>query len=140
MTVKLPQTPVLQTVAGRIGAAHYNRVRLARHRLGEPLTLMLPGLRGFQVCIGRAHWVCRDHSLGDLPILAWTDFAPFARNGLSQPVPCRLLHYHPYARVVLRTVLDDVVKILSARLRRAGETQLPGRVVPFAAEGRARAS
>lgn len=139
MTAKLPQVPVLKAVAGRIGAAHYNRVRLARRRLGEPLTLMLPGLRGFQVCIGREHWVCRDRNLGDLPILAWTDFAPFARNGLSQPVPCRLLYYHPYARVVLRTVLDDMAKILGARLRRADEAHVPGCVVPFA-RVRARAS
>lgn len=130
MRSKLPDVPVLKSMPTRIIAPQYNRVQVAMRRLGEPLQLMLPGMRGFQVQIERGAWICLDRNLNDLPIMAWSDFRPATRAGLDDPVPCKLLFYHPYANVVIRTVLDDVVKILNARMRRASRG-VKGRIVAF---------
>ncbi len=130
MRSKLPDVPVLKSMPARIIAPHYNRVQVAMRKLGHPLQLMLPGMRGFQVYVEDDAWICADRNLNNLPILAWTEFRPGARNGLDDPVPCRLLYYHPYANVVIRTVLDDAVKILNARMRRA-RRGVKGRIVAF---------
>ena len=130
MRSKLPDAPVLKSMPAWIVAGHYNRVQIALKILGHPLRLMLPGMRGFQVHIEDGTWICADRNLNNLPILAWTDFHPGTRIGLNDPVPCRLLYYHPYANVVIRTVLDDSVKILNARMRRA-RRGVKGRIVAF---------
>ncbi|WP_303901692.1 hypothetical protein [Thiohalomonas denitrificans] len=130
MRSKLPDAPVLKSMPTRIIAAHYNRVQIALKKLGHPLHLMLPGMRGFQVYIEDDAWICADRNLNNLPILAWTEFRPGTRDGLNESVPCQLLYYHPYANVVIRTVLEDSVKILNARMRRAGRG-VKGRIVAF---------
>ncbi len=130
MKSKLPNIPVLKSLSARVGASHYNRVQIALNRLGAPLQLMLPGMRGFQVDIDTDVWVCTDRNLNQLPMLAWTEFSPAARDGIAEPVSCRVLFYHPYANVVARTVMDDIAKILNARLKRA-ERGRRGQVIPF---------
>lgn len=136
MKSRLPNVPILKRVGARIGAGHYNRVQLGLKRLGGPLRLMLPGMRGFQVTIESDLWVCTDRNMNQLPILAWTDFNPGARDGLAQPVPCRLLFYHPYANVVIRTVVDDIAKILSARLKRLPPAPGGAEIIKFPSRGR----
>lgn len=132
MGPRLPEIPGLKSTRSQVQAGHYNRARVALARLGSPLQLMLPGRRGFAFLLDRRAWVCVDRGFDNAPIIAWTDFEPGARRSLTAPVPCRVVFYHPYASVLVRTLLDDAERILGQRLqrqRRPGQ----GQVVPFAA-------
>ncbi len=101
-----------------VPAARYNRVRLALLRLGEPLRLDLPDLRHLAVELTATAWVCVDASLDDLPVAAWTDFAP--RDSLHQPVPCRLRLYHAQAELILDRIGTSVDRLLAERLAADG--------------------
>lgn len=117
----LPDLPILKALPLRMEAVHYNNVFLALRRLGDPLRLMLPGMRGFEVCLDRESWVCFDRTSDNHPLLAWTGFRANARNGLYEPVPCRLLLYHPYASLLMRNLPDEISRLLIRRLSHRAE-------------------
>ena len=112
----LPDVPILKSLPLRMEAVHYNNVFLALRRLGDPLRLMLPSMRGFEVELNREAWVCLDRTSGHQPLLAWTGFRGNARSGLYEPVPCRLLLYHPYASLLMRNVPNEISRLLIRRL------------------------
>lgn len=97
-------------------AAYYNRVRLALLRLGNPLRLELPGLHSIDVVLDDYTWMAVDRNQLDLPLLAWTDFDARQRNGLHQPVPCRMHLYHFHAGLLMGDVLDNLEFILEEQL------------------------
>lgn len=115
MPSRLPEAPVIQSSVGVVDGLQYNRIRLALGSLSLPVEECL-GIRGFDVVLDRRDWVCFDRRLNGAPVLAWTAFAPWRRHGLLDPVPCHLIYYHPYAAVVVRTLLDDVERRLVSRL------------------------
>ncbi len=117
----LPNAPILKSMSALTEAVHYNNAFLALSRIGAPLKLMLPGMRGVEVRLDHDAWVCYDHNLNRQPLLAWTDFRSNARAGLYEPVPCQLLLYHSYATVLLRTLPDDINRLLIKRLSRTSE-------------------
>lgn len=121
MKSSLPNMPVLKTLPLRMEAVHYNNVFLALRRLGDPLRLMLPGLRGFEVLLDRETWVCFDRTSDNHPLLAWTSFRGNARSGLYEPVPCRLLLYHPYAALLMRHLPEEISRLLIRRLSHRAE-------------------
>lgn len=116
MKSRLNDIPIIKSVPSYVGATHFNRVRLSQIRLDESLRLELFSLRGLDIIIENDAWVCIDRTLGDLPVLAWTDFDKNNRNGLHQPVPCKLRFYHNHADLICGTVLDDLGRILERRL------------------------
>ena len=116
MKSRLNDIPIIKSVPSYVGATHFNRVRLSQIRLDESLRLELFSLRGLDIVIDDDAWVCIDRTLGDLPVLAWTDFDKASRSGLHQPVPCKLRFYHNHADLICGTVLDDLGRILERRL------------------------
>jgi len=118
MKSSLPDLPILKSLPLRMEAVHYNNVYLALLRLGAPLRLMLPGMPGFEVQLNHDAWVCFERSGDDHPLLAWTGFRGNARSGLYEPVPCRLLMYHPYASLLMRNLPEEISRLLIRRLSR----------------------
>jgi len=116
MKSRLNDIPIIKSVPSYVGATHFNRVRLSQLRLDPSLRLELFSLRGLDIIIDDDAWVCIDRTLGDLPVLAWTDFDKNRRTGLHQPVPCKLRFYHNHADLICGTVLDDLGRILERRL------------------------
>lgn len=129
----LPNAPILKSMPALVEAVHYNNAFIALSRIGAPLKLMLPGLRGVEVRLDQDAWVCYDHNLNHQPLLAWTDFRSNVRSGLYEPVPCQLLMYHPYATVLMRTLPDDINRLLIRRLSRNNENseQAPAKILLF---------
>lgn len=130
MRSSLPSAPVLKSFNTRVGAVHYNSIFLALRRWGGPLELMVPAMGGFEVRIDRDAWVCFDRNLNYQPLLAWSEFRANARSGLYEPVPCRLLFYHAYAAVLVRSLPVDIHRLLLKRFPRQHQPA-PARVLPF---------
>lgn len=118
MRSRLPDIPVLREIQGSVPAGQFNCTRLALKRLENPLRLVLPGLRGLDMMLDRDTWICIDRTLNDLPVLAWTDFDT-AHRAIHEPASCRILYFHAYANVIVKTALEDVHRILTERMRRA---------------------
>ena len=57
-----------------IAAEDYNRVRLALNRISNPLQLELISMRCLELTFTDEYWLCSDHCMGGLPVLAWTSF------------------------------------------------------------------
>jgi len=114
MDLRLDEVPALKVLETTVPAHRFNRVRLALRRLGDPLRLALPKLRHLQVVLTGAVWVCVDSSLDDLPVVAWTDFAP--RHALHTPVFCRLRIYHIHADLILDRIGDSIDRLIAIRL------------------------
>ncbi len=124
----LPDIPGMKSFSSVVPAPYYNRVRLALKRFGQPLQLVLPGMRGFEMCLDDDAWVCTDRNLNFRPMLAWTGFKNNARTGLSEPVECQVIYYHAYANIVVRTALSDLDRKLEQRLRHFSP-KVPGRIL-----------
>jgi hypothetical protein len=97
-----------------LDAACYNRVRLALRRIANPLRVTLPGHRGLEMILDDRVWLCVDALHDDQPILAWREFK--ARDGLHEPVACRLDVYHMHGGLVMGTVLEALAISLAGRL------------------------
>jgi len=120
MKSRVDEVPALWVMTTTVNAAQFNRIRLALLRLGEPLRLALPSLRGMNLLLSREAWVCVDATLDDLPVIAWLAF-PADRSGLHAPVPCELRYYHAHAGLIARAVLEEGVAILEQRMATRGD-------------------
>lgn len=114
MKHRLDDIPAFDTRKCRMGAEHFNLVRLALKRLGTPLRLELPGLRTFDLVLEPQAWIVVDRALNDTPILAWLNFD--ARTDLFSPVACERRSYHTHALVVVDKVLEAMHLLLGERL------------------------
>lgn len=124
MEFHIDNIPTLLTETNSIDASIYNRIRLGLLRAELPLRVPLTGLRGMDVILDHKAWMCIDRTFYDLPVLAWTDFAPSARSSLQDPVRCRIHYYHVHADFIVDTVLRATVNALrerAARDKRMGE-------------------
>jgi len=115
MKSRLPDVPPLKTLAGVVGAAPYNRVRLAFARFGSPQEVVL-GTRGLRFRLDREVWLCTDSRLDDAPLVAWSGFEDRQRAGVHVPVRCQVFYYHAYARVIAGNVLTEVERRIEALL------------------------
>jgi len=113
MKTHIDDVPKLRTESTFIEGQRYNQVRLGLLRLGGPIRLPLPGLRGMDLIIDSRSWVCVDRTLYDLPILAWTDLNHRQRHGLHEQVPCLLHYYHVHADLITETVLTTMMTMLA---------------------------
>lgn len=118
MAFRIDSIPTLHTESTRVDAARYNRIRLGLLRAELPLRVSLSGLRGMDMVLTHDTWVCIDRTFYDLPVLAWTDFEPWARTGLQDPVVCRLHYYHVHADFIVNSVLSAAVNAMRARAAR----------------------
>jgi len=116
---------VLRVLPTHIDASCYNDARLALLRLGSPLRLQLPGLRGIDFILAPQRWQCVDSLHGDLVVFAYSEFARAESTALHLPVACRLQIYHIHAGTLLRTALDGLAAALQAR-RLQHEERQPG--------------
>ena len=119
MKSRIEDVPKLRTISTEIEGGRYNQVHLGLLRLGCPIRLDLPGLRGMDVIVDRQAWVCVDRTLYDLPVLAWTDFEHQDRKAIHEPVRCLLHYYHIHADLITETVLSTLLCVLSERLEDA---------------------
>jgi hypothetical protein len=108
--------PMIARHRDQVPARLYNLWRLARSRLGLPLRFELPGLKGLELVLDEAAWVCRDPQLNDFPVVAWTDFEAAGRSALDAPVACELRYYHMGGSKVRLRVLELMGEILEQRL------------------------
>ncbi len=120
-----PRQMIARRLRVRMAAEHYNPICLALRRMGGPLKVVVPGMRGFEMILGDRLWLLRDHKLDDQPLVAWSDFHPQWRNALNEAVVCSQFHYHAYGAVLARNVLGEVAAALEQRLR---HRRLDGRI------------
>jgi len=89
-------------------------------RLGNPLRLEMPGLRGIDIILDDSAWMAVDRNQVDMPLLAWTDFDARHREGLHQAVPCRMHLYHFHAGLLMGDLLDNLEFAIDERLSQWG--------------------
>jgi hypothetical protein len=109
--------PAFAARSDTVAARHYNLWRLASRRVGLPLRLALPGLKGLELVLTEGAWICVDPQLNDMPIIAWTGFQAAGRDTLHGPVACELKYFHFGASMVRAKVLDLMQTLLDERLR-----------------------
>lgn len=115
MKSRIEDIPKLKTEPSAIDGGRYNQICIGLLHAGGPLRIELPGLRGMDIIIDEAAWVCVDRTLYDLPVLAWTDFNKSSRESLHAPIKCLLHYYHIHAELIKDTVLNTVIKEISKR-------------------------
>lgn len=113
---RLDDLPTLKSLPGAVTAERFNRVRLALHRLENPIRVELPGLRSLDFILEDQVWAIVDGNHNDVPVVAWTDFE--ARTALHRPVRCTMRIYHMHADVIIEQALQKLDKILVARLHK----------------------
>jgi hypothetical protein len=116
MYTRHDELPAYASRADQVAARTYNLWRLAGVRLGMPLRLGLPGLKGLELVLTDGAWICVDPQLNDIPILAWTEFQSAGRTMLHAPVACELKYFHIGASMVRAKVLDLMEALLDERL------------------------
>lgn len=116
MPNRLSDVPAMATARMNMPAHRYARAnRAVRHARG-PLRTALRGLRGLDLIVEEALWLCVDRTLDDLPVIAWLDFQPEPGRGLHDPIPCRVQLYHFHAQAIVDTVFGHMDEFLEATL------------------------
>lgn len=126
MMWRLKEMPRYSIADSTIAAHHYNQIRLALRRLPGPIRLRLTGLPYIDMIIDNDSWVCVDTSLNDLPVVAWTDFDSSNRQGLHEPVGCKLHYFHYKAGMLVLKALNTTTALLAERISPPPTCQLPG--------------
>ncbi|HEY9050410.1 MAG TPA: hypothetical protein VIQ03_02630 [Gammaproteobacteria bacterium] len=107
----------LRVISKIIESTCYNHVRLALHRIDNPLRIKLPGHRGLDIILNNRNWLCVDSIHDDQLIMAWGDFDTRNHNkALHEAVPCKLRLYHINAGLVMGSALDALDKTLAEKL------------------------
>jgi hypothetical protein len=127
MMWRLREMPRYSTDDSTVEARHYNRIRLALQRLPDPIRLKLIGIPHLDIVIDNDSWVCVDTSLNDLPVIAWTDFDTTTRQGLHQPIQCKLHYFHYKAGLLVLRALNITEALLAERLAHPPVCQLPSK-------------
>lgn len=117
MMWRLKELPIYSSFPTTVEAGHYNQIRLALRRLSGPIRLELINHRNVDLLIDDDSWVCVDRNMGDMPIVAWTDFETQDRSALHAPVTCNLHYYHAAAAVVARDALPLAYEMLGVRMK-----------------------
>jgi len=117
MYTRHDECPACASRTDQVEGRLYNLWRLADLRVGLPLRMALPGLRGLELVLTDVAWICVDPQLNDMPILAWTGFSSRGRSTLHAPVACELRYYHVGGSMVRAKVLDHMETLLHERLQ-----------------------
>jgi len=111
------EIPVYRQYLTSVAAQHYNRVLLALKRLSGELRLPLPGLRTLDLILRKDAWVVVDRALGDLPVIAWSDFESAGRSALHLPIGCRVRLFHAHAERIVAQAMGGMEALLDERLK-----------------------
>lgn len=114
MDLSSHQALPLRSLAKRIDAGYYNRIRLGQMRLSNPLRIELPELH-VEVVFKNDVWMCVSQET-KTPLLTWTDFRT-QRSGVHESVNCTLHLYHIHAGLLAAIALESTHEILRQRLR-----------------------
>lgn len=131
MSWRLDDIPVFELTETEVPAVDYNLVQIAIHRLGEPLSIPLSGLRKLELLLDHEAWIVVDGDLNDIPVLAWTDFQVEGRSTLHEPVRCRLKTYHQHAPLILQQVTEFMERELAKRIAERQQGQKTEKVTPL---------
>jgi len=116
MNHRLKDLPVYATFDVELAAPRFNRARLAVLRLGTPLYLHIKELKHLGMVVEDDAWICFDEVLHEFPVVAWTEFQTHSRQGLNDPVRCRMLFYHAHAELIAERVLAAMDVLLEQLL------------------------
>ena len=100
----LDQYTPIRVQPRKLAKEDYNTVRLGILRLNNPLHLELEGIRGMRCVLDDNAWIFLDSYIGDLPLLAWTNFEP--RDTITTAIVCELRLYHMHAGLLISKSLD----------------------------------
>lgn len=106
-----------------MAASCYNPVSVVIHRQGE-LLLEIPQLRNTHLLVTPERWLCISDNT--TPILAWHEFRPQRRAGLTAAVPCKLSFYQSQAASLINTLLIEIHAHFAGRSK-----PQKARVLPF---------
>ncbi len=116
MKSMLDKLPRYSTEEVSLPAPLYNKVKLGLLWIDKSLVFDIHGLRNLEVILDSETWICRDISLNNIPILAWTEFNTANRVNLHEPVSCKLYTYHAHAMLIIDTLLEQVDLELTRQL------------------------
>lgn len=125
------ELPIYSALPAKIEAECFNLALRALTRRGPeagPIWLEMPELRSLKLIITAEAWVVADGALHDMPVAAWTDFAPSPARALHEPVPCTLAYYHGMAGLIVTRTKDILRRDLAEML---GDGDGDGGVVAF---------
>jgi hypothetical protein len=108
------RTP-MQVRPRTLEADYYNCLRLGLLRLGDPLRLSLPEIRGLDCIIDAHAWTAVDRFCADQPLFALTGFRR-SHHALHDPVRCELRIYHHRAGLILGPALEGMRRIIARRI------------------------
>lgn len=106
--------PPLRSIPYLLDAVHYNHVRLALLRIGNPLELELEKL-GIDMVLEKTCWVGYHWQQISLPLIAWNDFDT-TRSALDRPVGCTMHLYHHHSWLQMPKILLAIDEELQLRL------------------------
>ncbi|CAH9017867.1 hypothetical protein [Candidatus Nitrosacidococcus sp. I8] len=106
----------LRTMPKTIDAVHFNRVRLALRRISNPLQIPLPKHRGLLMLLDNKEWLCVDSFHADRLILAWRSFDTSHRQGIHEPISCKLSFYHMHAGLIMGSAIEHLSQTLAQQL------------------------
>ena len=112
----MPRLPALRSFPKTVDAQCYNRVRLALRRLGCPLRVSLPQLRGLDAILEDRRWLCVDRRRDDLPLLAWLDFGVAGRDAVLEPIACRIELYTWQSGLIMGPALEALDQAMQEAL------------------------
>ena len=115
---RLRDIPIFSASRTQVAARHFNTVKVALLRLGEPQRIPLPSLRDLDLLLAADAWVCVDRTLNDVPVVAWTEFQAAHRDSLHKPIECERYMYHAHAPLIIERVFEDMQKQVAERMRR----------------------
>ena len=120
---RVEDVPIYAQRSDTIAAPLYNLWRRARLHWPGAIRLKLADHPGVAMILEEQAWICVNEWQGDLPILAWVEFAGRPRNALHLPVPCKLNYYHFAASRLRATVLKATEEALKKKLCSYNESQ-----------------
>lgn len=125
----LTDIPVYERIKTTVSAEHFNLVKIALKRLGNPIQLELPKLRTLDFLLDEETWIIVDRSLQDIPVMAWLDFDTKDRS-LHEPLNCNLNLYHAHASIIQHRVIEAMTLLLGEKLAES-EKNAEGSVSPL---------
>lgn len=114
---RLDGVPIYAQRDDVIPAPLYNLWRRARMRFGAPIHIRMACLKEMELYLEHTAWVVVDRNRAEVPVIAWTAFAPAPERGIHEPVPCKLNYYHYMASGIRARVLECMQDGLERRLK-----------------------
>ncbi len=130
MSSRIDQIPVYESRQVSLRSQDYNLVKIALKRISNPLRFEIPNLRTLDFIFEDDLWVIVDHSLNDIPIMAWNNFKDHARTNLHEDIHCLKRIYHTHAHMIHDKAIEALQLVLGEKLS-AVQTDTDDNVTQF---------